>query len=119
MRKYTNAEKQNIIDALKTIVDKRVKFWQEDFDKDRELIQTKENALPMIFIARECGTVLISVYLMLPEGASVCSNAIGTPCIDYMGFYQFGVLNQYDAQGCRPYIIDNDRRRAYLEVVEP
>lgn len=60
MRKYTNAEKQNIIDALKTIVDKRVKFWQEDFDKDRELIQAKENALPMIFIARECGTVLIS-----------------------------------------------------------
>lgn len=57
-----------------------------------------------------------SATLMLPEGASVCSNAIGTPCIDYMGFYQFGVLNQYDAQGCRPYIIDNDRRRDTLYV---
>ena len=60
MRKYTNAEKQNIINALKNIVDKRVKFWQEDFTQDRKLIQSKENALPMIFIARECGTVLIS-----------------------------------------------------------
>jgi hypothetical protein len=60
MKKYTNAEKQNIINALKNIVDKRVKFWQEDFTQDRELIQAKENALPMIFIARECGTVLIS-----------------------------------------------------------
>lgn len=60
MKKYTNTEKQNIINALQIIVDKRVKFWQEDFDQDKELIEAKDNALPMIFIARECGTVLIS-----------------------------------------------------------
>ena len=58
------------------------------------------------------------VYLMLPKGASVCSNAAGCPVIEYGDFKQLDVLNQYDAQGCRPYIIDNDRRRAYLEVVE-
>ena len=60
MSKYTNVQKQSIIAALQAIVDKRVKFWQEDFDQDREIIKAKENALPMIFIARECGTVLIS-----------------------------------------------------------
>lgn len=60
MKKYTNAEKQEIINQLQSIVDKRVKFWQEDFDQDREIIKAKDNALPMIFIARECGTVLIS-----------------------------------------------------------
>ena len=53
MKKYTNAEKQEIINQLQAIVDKRVKFWQEDFDQDREIIKAKENALPMIFIARD------------------------------------------------------------------
>ncbi|WP_304106939.1 hypothetical protein [Phascolarctobacterium succinatutens] len=58
------------------------------------------------------------VYFVLPEGASVCSTAPGTLVIDYAGLYQFDVINQYDGNGCRPYIIDNDRRRTYLEVVE-
>lgn len=58
------------------------------------------------------------VYLMLPEGASVYADSVGCPVIDYDGFKQDDVINQYGAQGCRPYIIDNDRRRAYLEVVE-
>lgn len=58
------------------------------------------------------------VYMMLPEGASVYADDAGCPVIDFDGFKQADVINQYDAQGCRPYIIDNDRRRAYLEVVE-
>lgn len=58
------------------------------------------------------------VYMMLPEGASVYADDAGCPVIDYDGFKQADVINQYDAQGCRPYIIANDRRRAYLEVVE-
>lgn len=58
------------------------------------------------------------VYLMLPEGASVYADDAGCPVIDYDGFKQGDVINQYDGNGCRPYIIDNDRRRAYLEVVE-
>ena len=58
------------------------------------------------------------VYLMLPEGASVYADDAGCPVIDYDGFKQADVINQYDGSGCRPYIIDNDRRRAYLEVVE-
>ena len=33
-------------------------------------------------------------------------------------FVAADVINQYDGSGCRPYIIDNDRRRAYMEVVE-
>lgn len=58
------------------------------------------------------------VYMMLPEGASVYADDAGCTVIDFDGFKQADVINQYDAQGCRPYIIDNDRRRAYLEVVE-
>lgn len=58
------------------------------------------------------------VYLMLPEGASVYADDAGCPVIDYDGFKQSDVINQYDGNGCRPYIIDSDRRRAYLEVVE-
>ena len=58
------------------------------------------------------------VYFMLPEGASVYSNAAGFPVIDYDGFTQYDVLNQRDAQGCRPYIEGSDQQRAYLDVVE-
>ncbi len=58
------------------------------------------------------------VYLMLPEGASVYADSVGCPVIDYDGFKQDDVINQYDGNGCRPYIIDSDRRRTYLEVVE-
>lgn len=58
------------------------------------------------------------VYMMLPEGASVYADDVGCPVIDYDDFKQADVINQYDGSGCRPYIIDNDRRRAYLEVVE-
>lgn len=58
------------------------------------------------------------VYFVLPEGASVYADSVGCPVIDYDGFKQADVINQYDDIGCRPYIIDNDRRRAYLEVVE-
>lgn len=58
------------------------------------------------------------VYFMLPAGASVYADSVGCPVIDYDGFKQDDVINQYDAQGCRPYIIDSDRRRAYLEAVE-
>lgn len=55
---------------------------------------------------------------MLPEGASVYADDVGCSVIDYDGFKQGDVINQYDDNGGRPYIIDNDRRRAYLEVVE-
>lgn len=48
----------------------------------------------------------------------VAADEEGRPVIDYDGFKQADVINQYDGSGCRPYIIDNDRRRAYLEVVE-
>lgn len=58
------------------------------------------------------------VYFMLPEGASVFSNAAGLPVIDYDNFAQDDVLNQRDAQGCRPYVEGSDQQRAYLEVVE-
>lgn len=58
------------------------------------------------------------VYFVLPEGASVYADDAGCPVIDYDGFKQGDVINQYDGNGCRPYIIDSDRRRAYLEVVE-
>lgn len=58
------------------------------------------------------------VYFVLPEGASVYADDVGCPVIDYDDFKQADVINQYDGSGCRPYIIDNDRRRAYLEVVE-
>lgn len=56
--------------------------------------------------------------MMLPEGASVYADDAGCPVIDYDGFKQGDVINQYDDNGCRPYIIDSNRRRAYLEVVE-
>ena len=58
------------------------------------------------------------VYFVLPEGASVYADSVGCPVIDYDDFKQDDVINQYDGNGCRPYIIDSDRRRAYLEVVE-
>lgn len=58
------------------------------------------------------------VYFMLPEGASVFSNAAGLPVIEYAGFTQDEVLNQRDAQGCRAYIEGSDQQRVYLEVVE-
>lgn len=58
------------------------------------------------------------VYFVLPEGASVYADGVGCPVIDYDDFKQDDVINQYDGNGCRPYIIDSDRRRTYLEVVE-
>lgn len=58
------------------------------------------------------------VYFVLPEGASVYADSVGCPVIDYDDFKQDDVINQYDGNGCRPYIIDSDRRRTYLEVVE-
>lgn len=58
------------------------------------------------------------VYFMLPEGASVFSNAAGLPVIEYASFTQDEVLNQRDAQGCRPYIEGSDQQRAYLNVIE-
>ena len=58
------------------------------------------------------------VYFMLPEGASVFSNAAGLPVIEYDGFTQDDVLNQRDAQGCRAYIEGSEQQRAYLDVVE-
>jgi hypothetical protein len=58
------------------------------------------------------------VYFVLPEGASVYADSVGCPVIDYDNFKQDDVINQYDGNGCRPYIIDSDRRRTYLEVVE-
>lgn len=60
MKAYTNSEKRNIIDALAAIAAKRVKFWQEDFSIDREAIEAKTNKLPMIWVARTCGTNLVS-----------------------------------------------------------
>ena len=56
----TPEEKQLIIDKLQTIVDKQVKFFKEDFQLDVKNIIEKKNDLPMVFLARECGTVLIS-----------------------------------------------------------
>lgn len=58
------------------------------------------------------------VYFMLPEGTSVYTNAAGCPVIEVNGYTQTAVLNQCDGNGCRPYIIDSERRREYLEVVE-
>lgn len=58
------------------------------------------------------------VYFNLPEGASVYRNAAGLPVIDWDGFTQDEILNQRDAQGCRPYIEGFDQKRVYLEIVE-
>lgn len=52
--------KQALIQKLQSIVDKNVKFWKEDFDTDKHVILDKQNNLPMVFLARECGTLLIS-----------------------------------------------------------
>ena len=52
--------KQALIQKLQTIVDKNVKFWKEDFETDARRILEKQNNLPMVFLARECGTLLIS-----------------------------------------------------------
>lgn len=58
------------------------------------------------------------VYFILPEGASVFSNAAGLPVIEYASFTQDEILNQRDAQGCRPYVEGFGQQRVYLEVVE-
>lgn len=52
--------KQALIQKLQTIVDKHVKYWKEDFNIDVRQILEKQNNLPMVFLARECGTLLIS-----------------------------------------------------------
>ena len=49
-----------LVAEMQTIVDRHVKYWKEDFDKDKESITIKDNSLPMVWIVRECGTVLIS-----------------------------------------------------------
>lgn len=49
-----------LINEMEKIVNRYVKCWKEDFDGDKRAITTKENSLPMIWIVRECGTVLIS-----------------------------------------------------------
>ena len=52
--------KRALIQKLQSIVDKHVKFWQEDFNIDVRQILEKKNNFPMVFLARECGTLLIS-----------------------------------------------------------
>ena len=52
--------KKALIQKLQSIVDKHVKFWKEDFAIDVRQILEKQNNLPMVFLARECGTLLIS-----------------------------------------------------------
>lgn len=58
------------------------------------------------------------VYFVLPEGSEVYSNSLDLPIINWEGFAQDAILNQYDARGCRPYIIGHNTRRAYLKVIE-
>lgn len=45
---------------MQKIVDRHVKYWKEDFEGDKRAIKAKDNILPMVWIVRECGTVLIS-----------------------------------------------------------
>ena len=52
--------KQALIQKLQSIVDKHVKYWKEDFNMDARRILEKQNNLPMVFMVRECGTLLIS-----------------------------------------------------------
>lgn len=52
--------KKALIQKLQSIVDKHVKYWKEDFNMDARRILEKQNNLPMVFMVRECGTLLIS-----------------------------------------------------------
>lgn len=53
-------DKAKIKNALQKIVDQKVKAYKEDFSHDLANLAQKQNALPMLFLARECGTQLIS-----------------------------------------------------------
>lgn len=56
----TLTEKMEVIQKLQQIVDEHVNFWKEDFLEDQKYILRKSNNYPMLFLARECGTVLVS-----------------------------------------------------------
>lgn len=69
-------------------------------------------------LANHFAAAFFAAEALNAEARGVYADDVGCPVIDYDGFKQADVINQYDGSGCRPYIIDNDRRRAYLEVVE-
>lgn len=77
--------KPEIIAQLQKLVDKNVKHWKEDFNLDRERIAAKKNALPMVFLTRQCGTLLVSFAALenwtAEEIADYCQQA--KTCLAY------------------------------------
>lgn len=92
-----------------------VVVYHAEFDLFKEIGYSEERST-ISPIAYTCESD--RVLFVLPEGAGVYANSLDLPVIDFDGFTQDDVLNQYDGQGCRPYIINGNNRRAYLEVLE-
>lgn len=57
------AEQKNVLfEKMQKIVDKKVKFYKSDFETDKAYISQKKNNLPMVWLVRESGTLLVSFY---------------------------------------------------------
>ena len=91
-----------LVADMQTIVDRHVKYWKEDFDKDKESITIKDNSLPMVWIVRECGTVLISCPEIRDEKEIEEYYETAKKFIDYYSEEIKTVANRF-------YIIQNDK----------
>lgn len=123
-------EKAELIDEMQKIVDRYVKYWKEDFDKDKKSIARKDNSLPMVWIVRECGTVLISCPEIKDRDELEEYYETAQKFIDYYGeevkavanrFYiiQNGKIKKTTAKECSKQIKNNkEEAEAYQELVK-
>lgn len=91
-----------LINEMKKIVNRYVKFWKEDFDGDKRAIEAKDNSLPMVWIIRECGTVLISCPEIKEKDELKQYYETAKKFIDYYGKEVKTVPNRF-------YIIQNSK----------
>lgn len=54
--------KNALFEKMQKIVDKKVKCYKSDFENDKAYISLKKNEMPMVWLVRECGTLLVSFY---------------------------------------------------------
>lgn len=119
-----------LVAEMQKIVDRHVKYWKEDFDKDKESIAKKNNNLPMIWIVRECGTVLISCPEIKDKEEIEEYYETAKKFIDYYGeevktvanrFYiiQNGKIKKTTAKECIEQINKNkDKAQDYQEWIK-
>lgn len=123
-------EKPELVTEMQKIVDHHVKYWKEDFEGDKRAIKAKDNILPMVWIVRECGTVLISCPEIKDKDELKGYYETAKKFIDYYGeevkavanrFYiiQNGKIKKTTAKECSEQIKENKKEaETYMELIK-